>query len=236
MSVAIRLGLGDVRSIGQELAERIVAERAAHGRYADMADVARRVGLRVAQAEALATAGAFRDNFGDDRRRALWAAGAAAQERADRLPGLAVGVRPPELPGMTGLERAVADVWATGVSPDTYPTQFVREYLDELGVLTAQRLATAADRERVLVAGAVTHRQRPATAGGVTFVNLEDETGMVNVICSPGLWVRYRRVGRGSLALIVRGTVERTDGVINVLADKLEPLDLGIVSRSRDFR
>ena len=231
-SVAIRLGLGGVRLIGKELAKRIVDERAAHGPYAGMADVARRVGLRVAQAEALATAGAF----GEDRRQALWAAGAAAQERADRLPGLAVGVQAPELPGMTGLERAVADVWATGVSPDTYPTQFAREHLDELGVLTAERLALAEDGERVLVAGAVTHRQRPATAGGVTFVNLEDETGMVNVICSPGLWVRYRRVARVSLALIIRGTVERTDGVINVIADRIDNLDLGVASRSRDFR
>jgi error-prone DNA polymerase len=235
-SVAIRLGLGDVRLIGTELAERIVQERDAHGRYARMTDVARRVGLRVAQAEALATAGAFGDDFGDDRRQALWAAGAAAQERADRLPGLAAGVQAPELPGMTQLERAVADVWSTGVSPDTYPTEFVREYLDGLGVVTAEQLKRAGDGERVLVAGAVTHRQRPATAGGVTFINLEDETGMVNVICSAGLWVRYRRVARVSLALIVRGTVERTDGVINVMADRLESLDLGIASRSRDFR
>jgi error-prone DNA polymerase len=232
VSAAVRLGLGGLRLIGTRLAERIVQERDAHGPYSGIADVARRVGLTVAQAEALATAGVF----AGDRRQALWAAGAAAQERADRLPGLALAVRPPELPGMTELEQAVADVWATGVSPNTYPTEFVREYLDELGVLTAERLAQAEDRERVLVAGAVTHRQRPATAGGVTFINLEDETGMVNVICSPGLWVRYRRVARASLALIVRGTVERTGGVINVVADRLDELDIGIAARSRDFR
>ena len=236
VTVAVRLGLGGVRLIGKKLAERIVADREEHGPYAGMADVARRVGLTVPQAEALATAGAFGGDFDGDRRQALWAAGAAAQERADRLPGLTVGVQAPALPGMTGLERAVADVWATGVSPDTYPTQFVREYLDELGVLTAERLTRAADRERVLVAGAVTHRQRPATAGGVTFINLEDETGMVNVICSPGLWVRYRRVARASLALIVRGTVERTEGVINVIADRIDNLELAVASRSRDFR
>ena len=46
---------------------------------------------------------------------------------------------------------------------------------------------------RVLVAGVVTHRQRPATASGVIFINLEDETGMINVICSIGLWAKYRR-------------------------------------------
>ena len=232
VSVAIRIGLGAVRLIGEKLAKKIVNERIANGPYTDMADVARRVGLTVAQAEALATAGAF----GADRRQALWAAGAAAQERPDRLPGLAVGVAAPELPGMSELELAVSDVWATGVSPNTFPTQFLRDHLDELGVLTAARLAGTEDGTRVLVAGAVTHRQRPATAGGVTFLNLEDETGMVNVVCSPGLWVRYRRVARASPALIVRGRVESVDGVINVVADRLETLDLGVASRSRDFR
>jgi error-prone DNA polymerase len=232
LSTAVRLGLGDVRLIGKKLAERIVAERKANGPYAGMVDVARRVGLTVAQAEALATAGAF----GADRRQALWAAGAAAQERPDRLPGLAAGVQAPELPGMTELERAAADVWATGVSPDTYPTQFLRDHLDRLGVLTAAQLMEARDRDRVLVAGAVTHRQRPATAGGVTFLNLEDETGMVNVVCSPRLWVRYRRVARASPALLVYGRVERTDGVVALVAERLEHLDLRIASRSRDFR
>jgi error-prone DNA polymerase len=88
----------------------------------------------------------------------------------------------------------------------------------------------------VLVGGAVTHRQRPATAGGVTFLNIEDETGMVNVICSPGLWARYRRVARASPALLVRGVLERVEGVINLQADQLLHLDMRIPSRSRDFR
>jgi error-prone DNA polymerase len=88
----------------------------------------------------------------------------------------------------------------------------------------------------VLVAGAVTHRQRPATAGGVTFLNLEDETGMVNVICSPGFWVRYRRVVRASPALLLRGRLQIAEGVSNVLAEHAAPLDLRASSASRDFR
>src|ERR671910_213305 len=75
---------------------------------------------------------------------------------------------------------------------------------------------------RIRVGGIVTHRQRPATAGGVTFMNLEDETGMLNVTCSPGLWQRYRRVARTSAALIVRGRLEKHDGVINLTADRLD--------------
>ena len=232
---AIRMGLGAVRTIGDELAEKIVDERAAHGPYADMTDLARRVQLTRAQVEALSTAGAF-DCFSLERREALWAAGAVAGERPDRLPGTTVGATAPSLPGMTPLELAVADVWATGLSPDTFPTEFLRGHLDEIGARPIDKVSTEDDKSRILVGGAVTHRQRPATAGGVTFINLEDETGMINVVCSPGLWARYRRTARNSSALLVRGMVESAEGVTSILADHLEPLDLSIPAKSRDFR
>ena len=89
----------------------------------------------------------------------------------------------------------------------------------------------------MLVGGAVTHRQRPATAGGVTFLNLEDETGMLNVVCSEGLWARYRTVALGSAALLVRGRLERSpEGVLNLVADRLQKLPLAVPVKSRDFR
>jgi error-prone DNA polymerase len=147
-----------------------------------------------------------------------------------------VGAEAPVLPGMDGIELAVADVWATGLSPDSFPTQFVREWLDSQDVLPVSALPGVESGTRVVVAGAVTHRQRPATAGGVTFLNLEDETGMVNVVCTQGLWTRYRRIARNSAALLVRGTVENAEGVTSLQADRLEHLDLRIPSRSRDFR
>jgi error-prone DNA polymerase len=89
---------------------------------------------------------------------------------------------------------------------------------------------------RVLVGGVVTHRQRPATASGITFLNLEDETGLVNVVCRKDVWARHRRVARESAALVVRGTLERADGVTNVVADRITPLALSVRSKSRDFR
>jgi error-prone DNA polymerase len=82
----------------------------------------------------------------------------------------------------------------------------------------------------------VTHRQRPETAAGITFINLEDETGLVNVVVRQGVWARYRRVARQAPALVVAGRLERADAVINVLAECLEPLALGATLRSRDFR
>ncbi|MGH3868765.1 MAG: error-prone DNA polymerase [Pseudonocardiaceae bacterium] len=232
---AVRLGLAMLRTVGQPLATRLVEERAAHGRYRSIADVAHRVGLTTAQAEALATGGAF-DRLVPHRRQALWSAGAMAAERPDRLPGTAVGVAAPALPGMSELEIAAADVWATGVSPEHFPTQFLRDHLAGLGVVPAAELRERGDGERVLVAGAVTHRQRPATAGGVTFLNLEDETGMVNVICSQGFWVRYRTIVRSCPALLLRGRLRIAERVINVLAEHASALDMRMHSTSRDFR
>src|SRR5699024_2837601 len=125
--LAVRLGLAPVRGIGERTAERVVAEREANGPFADIADLARRVRLTAAQLEALATAGAL-DCFGLERRAALWAAGVLAGEHAT-LPHTAVGFEAPMLPGMDELETAVADVWATGVSTDSFPTQFLRPEL-----------------------------------------------------------------------------------------------------------
>jgi error-prone DNA polymerase len=227
----VRLGLGYVRSLGEEVAERVAAGRP----YASMADLVRRAGVGEGQVEALATAGAF-GSLGLERRAALWAAGAVAQARADRLPGTAVGAEAPRLPGMSPVELGAADLWATGLSGDSHPVQFARERLDQLGAVAADGLAAVPPGTRVLVGGVVTHRQRPATAGGTTFLNLEDETGLVNVICSRGVWARYRRVGRTAAALLVRGRLERAEGVVNVIADQLKPLPLTATTRSRDFR
>ncbi|MDG4832170.1 error-prone DNA polymerase [Solwaraspora sp. WMMD1047] len=232
---AVRLGLVSVRSLGADLAERIEAERAAGGPYRDMPELARRAGLTAGQLEALATADAFAC-FGLTRRQALWAAGAAAQDRPDRLPGTTTGTEPPTLPGMGAVDRLYADVWATGLSPESHPARFIRSRLDELGAVPIARLDRCDNGQRVRAGGIVTHRQRPATAGGVTFLNLEDETGMLNVTCSPGLWQRYRRVARTSTALVVRGRLEKHEGVLNLVADRLDAVAAPVNPTSRDFR
>ncbi|MET1053555.1 MAG: OB-fold nucleic acid binding domain-containing protein, partial [Mycetocola sp.] len=117
------------------------------------------------------------------------------------------------------------------------PIRYVREVLSERGVKSAEQLKTTESGRRIEVGGVVTHRQRPATASGITFMNLEDETGLVNVICSVGVWGRYRRTAREAPAMIVRGILERSpEGIVNLLADRLEPLPLSARTRSRDFQ
>lgn len=229
----VRLGLASVRSIGTELAEQIVEQRLTGGPFTGAADLSRRTDVSTNQLEALATAGAF-DCFGISRRQALWDAGSAAQEKSDRLP-LHENSAAPALPGMSEVEMAASDVWATGVSPGSYPTEFIRPQLDALGVVAAADLLSVPDGSRVLVGGAVTHRQRPATAAGVTFVNLEDETGMVNVVCSVGLWAKYRKLAQTAPALLIRGRVQNAEGAVTVVADRLQRMDLRVGSRSRDW-
>lgn len=228
---ALRLGIDSVRTIGSDLAEAIASGRP----YASVEDVVDRAHLTRPQAEALATSGAF-GCFEPSRRKTLWTAGAAAGAVQGRLPGIVPGAVPPELPSMTARDEMAADLWATSIVPNGSPMHFVRPKLKEAGVLTSADLNSARHRSRVKVAGVVTHRQRPSTAQGVTFLNLEDETGLINVICSVGVWKHHKRVATMASAMVVTGRLERVDGVINLVAEKLEALDLQLTTRSRDFR
>ena len=261
--VAVRLGLSSVRGVGPELAAAIAEEapyesmehlvramserrmaverdggagRSANGRRAgrERKQAGRLPPLDLPALEALAAAGAF-DSLGLDRREALWAAGAAAQSGASRLPGAVTGTRAPELRPMSPQEQSAADLWTTGMAPDGHPTRFHRSELDAAGVVTAADLLTC-PVGRVKVAGTVSHRQRPMTAGGTMFINLEDETGFVNVIVSKGCQARFRKTVLMSRALTVRGRLERHEGTANVIAEHLAYLSLPATLPSRDFR
>jgi error-prone DNA polymerase len=236
---AVRLALTAVRAVGDDLAAAIHAERDRGGPFASVTDLGRRVELDSKTLEALATAGAF-TSLGVARRAALWAAGAAARTRPGQLDSLPEP-EPPALPGMSTQELLAAELWATGVSTD-YPTRLVRDRLDNLGVRTAEDLTDIADGTRVTIAGIVTHRQRPPTAGGITFLSLEDETGLLNVIVPAGVWRRHQKIARDGRALIIRGMLERSGhtatqpGAINILAEHLQHLPITAAGSSRDFR
>jgi error-prone DNA polymerase len=233
---AVRLGLDEVSGISTKLATKIVEERQRTGEFADMNDLVRRVGLSTAQLELLSAAGAF-DTFGLTRREAMWNAGNASQDREEFLAGSIVAVQPPLFSLPSEVDELISDLWATGMSTDNHPVRHLREQLTQRGVLSAIALRSAESGRRVEVGGIVTHRQRPATASGITFVNLEDETGLINIICSVGVWKRYRRITRDSSAMIVRGILERSpEGVTNLLADRFETLAMSPQTRSRDFR
>ena len=235
---AIRLGLSGVRNLSTQTAERVAAGRVAEGPYRDLEDFAARTGLPAATLEALATAGAF-GCFGLSRRAALWAAGAAASVREGQLAGTTAGLTAPPLPAMTPAEETLADVWATGTY-GTHPVAHIRAELAARRVLTTSSARCTAADSAVAVAGLVTHRQQPSTARGVVFLSLEDETGMLNVICPPHVWARHRRPGMNGAAtapaLLIYGRIERTGGAVNLVATALRPLRVAAAVPSRDFR
>ena len=255
---AIRLGLASIAGISEEAAERIIATREEKGEYRQVSDLSREAGLSVAQVAALARAGAL-ESLGLDRRQAVWAAGLAATEREGMLPGTSAP-SVPALPGMSAFELAAADLAATSVTPDGHPVELLRGQLSQwhdlpvrAGVRRGQRRGGAAvvpavdllhvpDGSRIRVAGVITHRQRPATAGGVVFLGVEDETGIANVMLTQGLWKKQRQVAMTARIVVVRGIVHNAEGAASVTADLLEAVEpeLGgaaaLGSPSRDFR
>ncbi|MBZ5736711.1 error-prone DNA polymerase [Nocardioides mangrovi] len=240
-SYAVRLGLDAVRGISVDVARRIVAAREERP-FADQADLSRRAGLDARQLEALATAGVVDEAFTLTRRQALWNAGWTEGE--EHLEGIRVAGPAPTLPDMDDVEITMADLWATGITPGGHPFEHLRPRLRSAGILSVTDTMTSEAGRRVHVAGLVTHRQRPGTAGGVTFLNLEDETGMLNVVCTVGVWRRYRAVAASAAGMVIRGMVERQDGVTNLVADRLSAIEqvhpeagaaLRSRHRSRDF-
>jgi error-prone DNA polymerase len=225
----VRLGLSDLRSIGEELATRIVEGAP----WRDSSDLVRRAGVQQHHLEVLAAAGAL-DSFGASRRAMAWSAGAAAQGTPERLPGVVTGLCAPELPVTSEMERVADDLWSMGLTPEATAMALVRDHLNERGVTRADALI-GAESSRVIVAGVVTHRQHPETANGAVFINLEDETGHINVIFSKGAWARWSLVARKSPALIIRGTLQRGQGTLALTAESVEPLLLGATTPSRDW-
>lgn len=262
---SIRLGLASVQGIGKSVAERIVRVREECGEYQTISDLSRAADLTVAQVEHLARAGAL-ETLGMSRRQAVWAAGIAATERRGMLPGT-LDVDAPALPGMSAFELAAADLASTGVTPGGHPVQLLREFLSTwharpirtgvragqvrggAAVVASENLLHIPDGTRVRVAGVVTHRQRPATAGGAVFFGLEDETGLANVMVTRGLWTKQRIEALSSRLVVVRGIVHNSTGAASVTADLLEPVEpelaaagmepdqaRGLATPSRDFR
>ncbi|WP_054953566.1 error-prone DNA polymerase [Flaviflexus massiliensis] len=237
--LVLRLGLDSVKGLG-EGADRIRQSRH-EAPFESMADLARRAELGERELRILAEAGVL-TSLKISRREGMWAAGPLGQSQRvghgwiqPTIPGTEVGVAAPQLPEMSRAETVIADVTRTGISAD-YPTVLVRERLAQQGVLPILNILGAPVGERLWVGGIVTHRQRPHTAKGTIFLSIEDETGMLNVVCSSGLWNRYRDIARRSRALLIRGMVERADGTVNFVADSFAHLPLSLPVTSRDFR
>lgn len=232
---AVRLGFRQINSLSQTSVERLIAARKA-GRFHSLPDILQRTGLKSGTLSRLARADAF-VSLGLTRRQAEWEA--AALREQSPLYDQTDAESAPDLPSMTPEQQVTADYQTGGLSLRAHPLSFLRDDLTRQGILAAADLATVENDRRYHVAGLVLMRQRPSTAKGITFVTLEDETGQANLIVHQATWERFHHVARRSGALIARGILQREQGIIHLVVDKLEDLRhqlQEVRNQSRDFR
>jgi len=231
---ALRLGLGLVKGLKVDSAERLTAARKDRV-FSSTEDLARRAGLDRSDLSCLAAADALASLTGH-RREALW--DTLAVDAPTRLALEALPVAPPPLAMPTEGENIVGDYETIGFTLRRHPLALLRRGLAKRRIHTAAEIAESRNGQFIRAAGIVTCRQRPATASGVIFVTLEDESGHVNVIVWNDLAERQRKELIGARLLAVSGEVQRAGSVVHVLAKRLEDLSplLGrLATTSHDF-
>ena len=236
--LALRLGMCLVRGLSQAVAATIVKVRTSP--FVSLEDVVTRTQLNQANIERLVDADAFR-SITLDRRHGLWQS-LDQEARLEILP-LFAGSTPldpvsPKLPPLTEQEEVFADYQSAGLSLRKHPLAFYREQLSQSGVTPAGLLQDYSDNRVVKVAGIVLMRQRPSTAKGITFVTLEDETGVANLVIHKPVWKRFDTLARQATMLIAHGRLERQNEVIHIVVQRLEELadQVGTLTHhSRDF-
>jgi error-prone DNA polymerase len=219
---ALRLGFKLVNSLSTAGAQRIEAARAKRP-FESVQDLAERAALDRGDLEALAAAGALASLSGN-RHLAFWEV--AGAERA--LPLAPRGTRTaneeegrPLLTTPSDWETVLADYRSIGLTLGAHPLQLLRERLARGNFLRSADLRKTAHGADVRVAGLVLVRQHPGSAKGVTFMTLEDETGVVNIIVWNKVATAQRRPLIESRLLEVQGELQRLHGVTHVIAKRL---------------
>ena len=239
---ALRLGMRLVKGLREGEAKAIAAAVRRDGPFERVEALLYASGVRVAALRRLASADAF-TSMGLDRQAALWQVRALREEGPLFRDIAAHPEEPPrpDLPAVGVVREVHQDYASMHLSLREHPLAFLRAYLEDRKVAPCRELG---DPERwahgrgVRVAGIVLVRQRPATASGIVFMTVEDETGIANLIVWPKVFERFRRVARQSRIVLTQGRVERQGKVVHVVASELEGLDelLGSLEhRSRDF-
>jgi len=232
---ALRLGLRLVKHLSSEGAARLLAARAVRI-FGSIADLAERGELDRRDLTALAAADALAGLTGH-RHRAVWQV--TGVERA--LPLLPAATAQEEgIPLLRAPREGqdiVADYGSTGLTLRRHPLSLLRGKLQRRGVLPTQELWEQPNGTQVITAGLVITRQRPGSAGGVTFVTMEDETGYVNLIVWNNVAVAQRAALLESRLLEVQGKLQREGDVQHVIAQRLTNLsamlgDLTVASRN----
>ena len=237
--LSLRLGLCYAKGLHARTAEALVAARAA-GEFCSSDDLMVRVpGMNRRDLAQLARIGAMNQVGGVNHRRdALWQVEQVSRPAGPLLRSLEVapeeGVSP--LRRMTTEQRLVSDYAGMGLTTGPHPLAYRRAELQRQGIVAASGLHHVANGRIVLTAGCVIARQRPGTAMGFIFLSMEDETGIANIIVRPQLFEEHKVVVMRAKFLRVEGKLQNQDGVIHVMANHLEPLQMtALALQSHDF-
>jgi error-prone DNA polymerase len=242
---ALRLGMRLVSGLRRADADAVDRAVSRERSFPTVGALHRASGASAASLRRLASADAF-GSMGLDRRAALWQVRALRDERLPLFEASedARGSGEPEatLPQTTPAAKVLDDYRTLSLSLDGHPVGFLRDRLRAEGVSTAAEVADEArtpNGRRISVAGLVLVRQRPATASGVVFLTVEDETGPANLIVRPAVYERHRAAAGRSLLVVARGAVERQGRVVHLQVESIEGRDEWVAdlsARSRDFR
>lgn len=233
----VRMGLRYVSGLAEESAERIVRDRE-RSPFRSIDDFVQRTRLRKDELDVLAEIGAFNPlEYQGHRREALWQVERVWRPSGPLFESQAQTAPPPgPLARMTPLERLDADYRGAGFTTGPHPMYYLREQLDDLGVLRASDLERMRHGQRVRVAGAVITRQRPGTAKGFCFITLEDESGVSNLILNPDVFQDFRGIVLNESFMVGDGLLQKSDGAISVKADRVAPLGrIELAMESHDF-
>ena len=236
----LRLGLRMVSGLRWSVAEVIEHARRV-GKFTSISEFTRRTGLGQSVIAQLSKADAF-GSLNQDRRAALWQA--LGQEKKPKDQPLFASLDAGDddtltLPTLEVQDQVTEDYRSVGLSLRAHPMSFHRESLRHLRATTCAGLAEKENNRHLRVAGLVILRQRPSTANGITFVTLEDETGTANLVVKQKIWQRFYKIARRSPAWIAHGKLEKKNGVIHVVVNRLEDMSCRLEElqiKSRDFR
>ncbi len=220
---SVRTGFRYVKGIGEEKGDRIVTARDRGGTYISLQDVADRSGLDMRSLQNLVAVGAL-SAIKNSRRQLLWEAGTI---RTAGLTGLDAGAMHEKLPipEMTAREETITDYIYQGFSPARHIIKLYRKKLDMLGAVPSDRLIRCSSGSKVIVAGYMVCLQMPPTAKGkFSFITLEDEDGLINLVVRPEVYKAYRTIIRLEPFLLVEGVVEKKGSLINIKVSKVESL------------
>ncbi|QDU61812.1 Error-prone DNA polymerase [Planctomycetes bacterium Pan216] len=234
---ALRLGLRLSKGLSKARIEQMVRTRTEQGLFRSLKDLGRRGGLSKRELTRLARTDAL-GSLKLDRRAGLWEALAQGEE-PPLFAGLEADSGPAALPSLSEYEEVAADYRAAGLSLRQHPFGFIRERLNDLGVVRAVDLKTYPNKKPVRVAGLVLMRQQPGTAKGIRFVTLEDETGVANLVVYLKTWERQHHSARRAPAMLAHGILEREQGVIHVITHTIKDVSSLLADvrvKSRDYR